>query len=440
MTLWFDTEDYVEPSDDEATLRLARDLTALGVRATFKVVGEKARVLEQRKRQDVIRALAAHDIGYHSNYHSFQPTPAVYMNGYGLLDGAREFERRELPGVRDIERIWGVTPSSYGQPGSSWGPQSNIALRRMGIPVYLDEGSHVTLRDQPFFYGGLLYVFGIGRYVFRPSLEDEAALTPYLARFDAAAAELRAKGGGLISSYYHPNEWVTTEFWDGVNFSRGAFPERADWKRPKTRTPEATERAFRIFRRYVEHALKVPGVRFITAREFHQIYASREGAAVDRPRLAAHFQHGINFYESPETDLSAAEVLLQLLGLPAQHVDGPSQRWQTSVTAGVITRAQFDRAREDVVSYIRFNRMLPPGTWVATGRLSLPDFAATLAFDDGRSPSVTIHKGAPLFEKQVSTEPKRHFNWVIHPEDFDGSALHELGRLQAWTLKPARLR
>src|SRR3954454_13177310 len=76
VVLWFDTEDYIEPAADDAALRIATDLTALGVRATFKVVGEKARILEQRGRTDVIRALSQHDIGYHSDAHSIQPTPA----------------------------------------------------------------------------------------------------------------------------------------------------------------------------------------------------------------------------------------------------------------------------------------------------------------------------------------------------------------------------
>ena len=38
---------------------------------------EKARALESRGRQDVIRALASHCIGYRSNFHSIQPAPAV---------------------------------------------------------------------------------------------------------------------------------------------------------------------------------------------------------------------------------------------------------------------------------------------------------------------------------------------------------------------------
>src|SRR5262245_45365177 len=68
VILWFDTEDYLLPADDDACKRLADMLTERNIPATFKVVGEKARVLEQRKRTDVISALKGHTIGYHANY------------------------------------------------------------------------------------------------------------------------------------------------------------------------------------------------------------------------------------------------------------------------------------------------------------------------------------------------------------------------------------
>src|SRR6185312_10041702 len=94
VILWFDTEDYLLPADDDAAKRLAEMLTEKGVRATFKVVGEKARVLEKRGRRDVIEALKKHDIGYHSNFHSVHPTPSEYLAECGLLDGMEEFIRR----------------------------------------------------------------------------------------------------------------------------------------------------------------------------------------------------------------------------------------------------------------------------------------------------------------------------------------------------------
>ena len=226
VVLWFDTEDYIQPAADDAALRIANDLTAEGVRATFKVVGEKARVLEKRGRRDVIEALSRHAIGYHSNWHSVHPTPAEYLLHLGYLEGADEFERREGPGVADVKRIFGKQPACYGQPGSSWGPQSNLALRRLGIPVYLDEGDQVGVNEQPFWYGGLLHVFHMGKNQFRAQLNVGAEDTAAYRRFDETAARLASTGGGVISIYYHPTEFVTTEFWDAVNFARGANPAR----------------------------------------------------------------------------------------------------------------------------------------------------------------------------------------------------------------------
>ena len=77
VVLWFDTEDYILPASDDAALHIATFLTHENIRGTFKVVGEKARTLERRGRTDVIEALKKHEIGYHSNYHSVQPTPAA---------------------------------------------------------------------------------------------------------------------------------------------------------------------------------------------------------------------------------------------------------------------------------------------------------------------------------------------------------------------------
>src|SRR5215217_6167817 len=76
VVLWFDTEDYLLPASDDAAKRLGEMLTRNGIRATFKVVGEKARTLERRGRTDVIDALKKHDIGYHANFHSVHPTPS----------------------------------------------------------------------------------------------------------------------------------------------------------------------------------------------------------------------------------------------------------------------------------------------------------------------------------------------------------------------------
>lgn len=439
VVLWFDTEDYIEPAADDAALRIATDLDKLGVRATFKVVGEKARVLESRGRTDVIRALGHHDIGYHSNFHSIQPTPALYLRAMGWLDGAAEFEHRERPGVEDVRRIFGVTPSCYGQPGSSWAPQTFRALLRLGIPVYLDEGEHVGIREQPFWFGGMLNVFNMGRYQLRASLNDESALPESLEQFDRAAQELDEKGGGVISIYYHPTEFVTTAFWD-LNFAKGANPERSEWKKPPRRTAEESERCYRILTRYLEHAKSRPGVRFVTARELPLLYESQVVRGGDRASIARHLAAHETFLESDHGALSAAEMLEILLGMEPSVVEGPVARGATSYRSGEISRPVFERAKTDAVGFIRANRRLPAEVWIGSEKLSLVDFAATLAADDGVTSVISVRHGNPEMEKYVATDARVTFNWPIHPEGFSAPELLELARLQAWTLKPARLK
>ena len=439
VMLWFDTEDYLLPEADDAALRIAQDLEQRGVRATFKLVGEKARVLQKRGRQDVIRALLRHDIGYHSNFHSVQPTPALYLNEMGWLEGAAEFERRERSGVEDIHRIFGVTPSCYGQPGSSWGPQSFPALRRMGIHVYLDEATQVGVDEQPFWFGGLFNIFHMGRYSLRPNLDDEAGLPDTLRRFDQDVETLRARGGGVISTYFHPTEFIAAKFWDAVNFTHGANPERSEWRLPPLRTHEDSEKRFHIMLQYVDHA-KASGVQFITARETPQLYRSPDADAADRARIAAHMQVRQTFLVTERTSLSAADMLLALLGMPWRYVDGPSEPGRTTYAASEIPRAVFEGVKSDAVSFIQFNRRLPAQVWAGSQTLEIADFAATLAGDDGSSGAVLRRQANPEMQKYIATDPAKPFNWVIHPEGFRAARVLDLARLQAWTLKPAILR
>jgi hypothetical protein len=440
VILWFDTEDYVDPISDDAALRIAKDLDALGVRATFKVVGEKARTLERRQRHDVIEALAKHCIGYHSNWHSIQPTPAVYEEDFGLLEGAGEFTRRERGGFEDVSRIFGVAPACYGQPGNSWAPQSNLALRHMGVHVYLDSGNQVGLNDQPFWYGGLLYVYEMGPYQIRAELEPDIPRASRFQKFDEAVRHFSQSGGGLISTYYHPTEFEHTEFWDAANFAAGSVRDRKDWVMPKRRSHEDAERCFAILHEYVVHARETPGVQFIAADDLHRIYANPIAPPVDRLTLARHFKESINYLSTASGDLSAADILLELLGLPVRYVDGPTAQVTTSYAEETIPAFLFDASVRDVASFIETNGRLPSEVFLGSQTLSLGDFAATLAEHLLSPGAIRVMHGKLGFEQYVSKDAKGSFSWPIHPKNFAPSGLLDMARLQAWTIKPARLR
>ena len=279
VILWFDTEDYLLPADDDASKRLAQMLSERKVRATFKIVGEKARTLERRGRRDVINALKKHVIGFHSDFHSVHPAPSEYLAECGLLDGIAEFGRREGDGAADVRRIFAAkTLACYGQPGSSWAAQAVAGLKQIGVapggvPCYVDEGTHVGLDEKPFWYAGALNVYHMGGNYTRMELHDPAAEEPAKKKVSAIAERLRTKdGGGLISIFYHPCEWVHQQFWDGVNFARGANPPREEWKPPPQRPPEQTDAAFERFGRYIDHIRAIPGLKFVTAQDLPDLY------------------------------------------------------------------------------------------------------------------------------------------------------------------------
>jgi hypothetical protein len=468
VTLWFDTEDYILPQDDDATKRLAELLTRLGVRATFKIVGEKARVLESRGRTDVIAAIGKHDIGYHSNTHSQQPTVAVYLQNAGWDEGRAEFSRREVQGVRDVARIFGVTPVTYGQPGSAWAPQAYPALRDLGIRMYLDEADHVGIDDQPFYYGGMLNVFKMRSNLTRMDLSGGASLDKGKAAFTSVCERLRASGGGTISIYYHPNEFVQTEFWDAVNFRRGANPDRADWKQPGTRPAAETEAAFRDFEQYIRFIKEQPGVRFATATELKALYedaaSSRTFAPADLQALARSVQKEITFQKFDGYALSSADVFGLLTDAMAGYIEGnpPSAGTKIAALDGPVRAfrpstggsrsssfrwSAFAGAVRDTAAFCRTEHRVPDEVWVGSENLSPADYLATLAaaFDaviaSGKSPTeVARVEGHYTADRYVADDSAALWSWPIFPEGFHAPALMELARLQAWTLKPAVLK
>ncbi|MFQ6095260.1 MAG: hypothetical protein ACE5NN_03870, partial [Candidatus Bathyarchaeia archaeon] len=108
----FDTEDFITPEADDVLLDLTRILNKYNVRASFCIVGEKARELERRDRMDVISALKEHDIAYQSDLHSVHPTISEYLVDEDWDNGVKKAIAYEPPGISDLIRLFEVKPSS----------------------------------------------------------------------------------------------------------------------------------------------------------------------------------------------------------------------------------------------------------------------------------------------------------------------------------------
>lgn len=467
VVLWFDTEDYILPASDDAAKRVAELLTRRGVRATFKVVGEKARTLERRGRRDVIAALGRHEIGYHSNTHSQHPTPAEYEATLDWAAGIEEFDRRERPGFEDVRRVFGQAPTCYGQPGSSWAPQAYAALEHWGVKVYLDEGSQVGLDGRPFWYGGLLNIFNTKEGSKLHPDADWSNVVEARARFqEFYRRTTTGHEDGLVSLYFHPCEFIHREFWDAVNFSRGANPPREEWKLPRAKTPEESERAFKYLDDLVAYMMSLPGTELITASEALRLFEDeaqgRSYSAQDLARIAERVDPEVSFQVHDEFTLTASEAFWllnrQVAGVvrntptPSIRLEGtpygpasPFEREETPATD--VSWTQFARTVVDVADYQERHDQIPSAVWLGSTPVSPESYLVALAQVSGRlltqagpPPSVHIAPAHLAAGRYVAEDSPDLWDWVIFPPGFHAPKLMALARLQAWTLKPARSR
>jgi len=468
VVLWFDTEDYLSPNDDDAALHLANFLTAEGIRATFKVVCEKARILEKRGRTDTIEALKKHEIGFHSNYHSPHPTPSQYMSGLGWDEGVAEFARREGPGVEDLRRIFGVNPTCYGQPGSSWGPQAFGAMKDWGMKAYMDAGSHLGVDGKPHYFSGLLTLYQLTHHP-RTGLGGEKDLVEGKQRFQKSYDQLMKDGGGIISIYYHPCEWIHKQFWDSI-FKNGVNPAREDWAMPPQKTAEETKVAYETFEAWIRYIKTLPDLRFITVAEAAWVYRDlalhRTFTDPELKEIAATVGDEVNFQRRGTYDLAPSEVFALLNPVVAAYgsewgpvlkspskrepakltgtPQGPTEPGPALGTSVTVTWNQFARTAAWAQEYVQAHDRIPPTVWL--GSTGVPPEAYFTAMArvagqilDGKVPeSVEVRPATYTIGARVADDSPKIFGWLF-PEGYHAPAMMELARRQAWTIKPAIL-
>ncbi len=466
VVLWFDTEDYLSPRDDDASLHLANFLTDEKIKATFKVVGEKARVMERTGRTDTIAALKKHEIGFHSNYHSPHPTPSQYMSGLGWDEGVAEFKRREGPGVEDLRRIFGVNPTCYGQPGSSWGPQAFGAMKDWGMKAYMDAGSHLGVDGKPHYFSGLLTMYKLTHHP-RTGLGGEKDLAAGKESFQRAYDQLMKEGGGIISIYYHPCEWIHKQFWDSI-FKDGGNPAREDWKMPPQKTAEETKVAYETFEAWIRYIKTLPDLRFITVSEAAWVYRDK---AVDRTfstaelkEIAAAVGDEVNFQRRDGYTLAPSEIFALLNPIVADHADewgplkkdvkpltqekfagtpqGPTEPGPELAAPVTTTWNQFARTAAWAQEYLKAHDRLPSTVWLGT--LGVPPEAYFTALArvaplvlDGKPPeTVELRPATFTIGARVADDSPKIFGWLFAP-GYHAPAMMALARRQAWTIKPA---
>jgi hypothetical protein len=302
-------------------------------------------------------------------------------------------------------------------------------------------------------------------------LHDPAAVEPAKQKVSEIAHRLvTTDGGGLISIFYHPCEWIHLEFWDGVNFRRGTNPPPEQWKAPPQRTPAETEAAFERFGQYIDHIRAIPGIRFVTAGDLPLIYQdplrSAGAPEADLTQLASNLAtngiSAINFTQIGSRSYSPAdqfELLAIAVGrliagqkpqfpLVAKGLLGPDNSAPGSNERTHIDWPAFRMAAVDVANFVETQGRVPSRVFIG------PDAIPPAAFVVGLGRVFNyyqLHSSFPsdvgvdlpvnvelLPVRQVAEDTPGLFGgWIIHKENFQAPKVMEIARLQAWTLKPA---
>jgi hypothetical protein len=468
VVFWFDCEDFVTPESDDALKKLAEILEANNVRGVFKLVGEKLRVLERRGRWDVIDALKRHEVGYHTNFHSFHPTVAEYLKDMEFEEGALEFLRREGEGVEDIRRIFNAAPSCYGQPGGAWAPQVYLALRLLKIPVYLNLTDFIGLDGGPFWYCGILNILNLTG--FRGGvigLNFDLGIPGFIERaidmFDRIYRRvLDGEGWGIISVFNHPCTLVTKEFWDSINFSGGLNTPLERLKPAELKPKDWVNAGYIDFERFVKHVKSKPFVEVVTANELYSLFRDKASDRLFNRNEVAHLASNlksISFKEVNGVYVSASEIFWLITASLAEYKVsrmmpseirniyplGPYRSFK-SEPLKTVNLEIFLKASCEAKLFIESHGRIPDFVEINGVKISPVDFLASEAqlyekIYNGEEPEhVEIVKGVFEPDKYVSLEgAKNCWKWTIFPRNFEAWKLVEMAKLQTWTIKPATL-
>jgi hypothetical protein len=452
---WFDTEDFITPEADDALYLLLVMLKERNIPTTFKLVAEKARMLERRNRYDIIGLLRSCDnfeIGYHTDMHSAHPTTSEYCEEMGFEEGRAAFYARENPGRLDVERIIGKKCICYGQPGNSWSPQAFPALLQMDIKLYMD--CHDVIggwNKEPYWFGGLLNYLNVPYY--------RMDLTPdYAANMQKAREEFKSRFADnskadknmkdmFINVFYHPCEFSCTEFYD-LNFARGKNPARENWKPANLRPADEMRGLVDNLGDYLDFMLE-QGVKIISMADLLKMESAinhiNKNCEIPEDlmnELVERASNGlVDYLKYGNYSISAVEKLSLLARkylnkpLTCSFAYGPEKDFKS--TAEYADAEELAKAVYHFFENNKNNKIaaLPDYFNVSGEKISPLDAAVILAqaISSGNSERKDVERKLV----NLVTENDDWSGWIIHEEDFKVPKMLELARLQMWTYKPA---
>jgi len=450
----FDTEEYQSPPTDDATKVWAELLSKHGLRGAFCLVGEKARVLRDRRRTDIIHALQRHEIDYHSDTHSIHPTHAEYLNELNWEEGLKRLLLEEGPGVQDVENIFGQRPFAHCKPGASWGPQVAYGMSLLGMPFFCDAPVEYE-PGKPLWYCNQLL---LGYHAaFEGFFETEDRLSKLKERF---LDLYNSREDGYVVWFTHPCRLFATAFGDGLNFRDGKNTPREQWIPVPIRSRKKIDDIIKDLDKFLEFVAG-EGFPVVAYRDVYERY-KEENIWVDAPvalTLAAAVRDELTYYPANGMYFSPAEIfgmvafMLNYFNqdktlpdtMPVRRPIGPTEKHTISDAPADVPTKSFIDAASEVDRDVSFRHSIPARIKVANANILPGDFLKTgaglirkIANGEAYADTITLESGSnePAIVHRADFKNMRIRGWLFAP-DFEATNVVEMAKLQTWTAKPA---
>lgn len=319
----FDTEDFVTPESNDALRAVAEALTERGMRATFPMVGEKARFIRRQGRDDVVRALQPHALGFHTHWHSAHPTLPERVEGLSWNEGISALDEAERPGVDAVADVFGRHPCAYTQAGGTWLPHSHTLAQSWGMPFFYTEtwNSYLDVVGRPYRMGTTPGLTSPVTFMRPLDLATEGREQAAFAALQKAVDGARAAGGGVIGFVAHPTELVTTgPFWDILNFGAGVnlVPPSGPYRKPELKSQADVSRDLRAFCGILDWIQAQPDLQVIAIDTYQELMPAEHGADLSWAELASRAASGSFPLQTGRMAYSALDALQLLASLCGQ--------------------------------------------------------------------------------------------------------------------------
>ncbi len=286
IVLLFDTEDMVSPAEagsDDSILDLATAMTQAGLPGVFLVIGDRAKLLGERGRQDVIDAVRKHEVGLHTRS-TLHPTNPEMVAGLSFEDGYARVLASEKQGIAWVEEAFGMKACAMSTHWLYACPHTLAAAGALGLPYVYGfpacPGKYGVSR-----YAGALVLPWLSPRLpgdegvvepyfdgFDESYSEDAAFEAVLEQFDARIQACHQAGQPFMSALlYHPlrlrlkdyiERYVTR---NGVNLPKEMVGKK--FGMPRLYSKEEYEQNLKNFKRLTKWIAQDKRLRPVTMKE-----------------------------------------------------------------------------------------------------------------------------------------------------------------------------